>query len=556
MNTYVNNYLKDNSIPKKERMKVYNQLQQGTPPSKLEYDLKKNYGNKFGGGSSSPRIAIPPAKQQGEDKGGLATAALMTPVNLGIGAVKTAAGALRGGSSLLQRAGTALGGGLAGTVKGEGFRQGAREALERTEEEGGTAAERLIPDEAIEKKGAAQKVGGFAADVGLFLLPGAGGKGRAATQVATRGKKLVDLTRRALGKGSSAYNKLPTFAKGALSTGGITAVKEGDVNADVAAATALGGALPIATGFTKYGAQQIAGRTKLLENVTGLTNKFLSGLDDIAKKAKTKVGGKFQTIYNDAGDWFRDKGFLSDPKGVTREGLVDRANQLWEEAISLKPQLFNDIKKRIPVKTIDEYDKLIDYLGTKYTANQGLGQKQNIDFINKMRKAKDISAANLERIRYLSDATLPRGAYSGAEPIPTQGLEKVLNNIRGILEKADKSGKIKNINYDKQILAKLLGVGQKTSPLLEAARKGESGKVMRDVVIAATSGGGVGAIGGPVAGGAVLGTGLAKALSENPATAARLIKILEGAQKAGLKPGQITELLRAIGGASATRADL
>ncbi|MCP4265548.1 MAG: hypothetical protein GY777_08230, partial [Candidatus Brocadiaceae bacterium] len=123
-------------------------------------------------------------------------------------------------------------------------------------------------------------------------------------------------------------------------------------------------------------------------------------------------------------------------------------------------------------------------------------------------------------------------------------------------EKADKSGKIKNINYDKQILAKLLGIGQKTSPLLEAARKGESGKVMRDVFIAATSGGGVGAVGGPVAGGAVLGTGLAKALSENPATAARLIKILEGAQKAGLKPGQITELLRAIGGASATRADL
>lgn len=175
--------------------------------------------------------------EQKKGVGGVAGAAL----GFGKGVLST----LEGGSSLLQRAGTGLGGGLAGVVKGEGFKAGAKEALGKIDK---TAAEAIIPERARTAVGTAEKIGFGVEQIAEFALPGGIAKGAVkAGQVGRLAAKVPKITRLATKiaeKAPRATRLLGKSAASAAQFGTVQAVQEGRVDRSTLGAAAIGAAAP------------------------------------------------------------------------------------------------------------------------------------------------------------------------------------------------------------------------------------------------------------------------------------------------------------------------
>jgi hypothetical protein len=137
----------------------------------------------------------------------------------------------------------------------------------------------------------------------------------------------------------------------------------------------------------------------------------------------------------------------------SRENMEDQAKKLFKETIESKPETLASITDLTPRDKIPEVDDLFAYLQDQYKT---IGNKEELNTISQLFNKKAYTATELDSIRSLADATLPQGAYKGAEPVKTKGLQKVIDNIRRILGDLDESGTLKQQNTDIRILHNLV----------------------------------------------------------------------------------------------------
>jgi hypothetical protein len=279
-------------------------------------------------------------------------------------------------------------------------------------------------EEFIKPSGEAQETGKVIGDIAQWFIPGF----EAAKEASTLAK---------IGTGA---------VKGILLGG---AQSGSATSAEALLGAGIGAAAPIAA----KGISKILDAKQLIKKALGLTSTQIVQLDKIAKTVTIK--GK--PVYEDVGQWALNKGF----KG-SREEMIDKAANLWDEATNLKV----DIVKAVKEVTPNNFSELTDYLMQKYSVP---GQKKALAEITSLAKKTELTAEELEKIRYYADKSLPKGAYKGAEPISTEGIENLIDPIRNRLEILDSSGKMKAANTDIRLLYKL--VGNDTGFLNKAAQR-------------------------------------------------------------------------------------
>lgn len=241
------------------------------------------------------------------------------------------------------------------------------------------------------------------------------------------------------------------LGKSAVSTGATKGAVTGELPTGKELAT--GAAIDTALYGTGAAISKYFDPKRLIKKSLGMTTTQVNKLDPIAKKAG----------YEDFSDWALKKGF----KG-SRDEMVDKSEQLLSDAMGSK----KEVLKGIETKTKNTFGKLIGYLEGKYTT---LGQEDVLEKIATLKGKKLLSAVDLDDLRSLADKTLPRGAYSGAEPVVTEGVEKMINPIRKILEGLDTTGEIVKSNTDIRILQKMIGAGGEF--LKKASQKDVLGQV-------------------------------------------------------------------------------
>lgn len=224
------------------------------------------------------RQGLPSPEELKKRNQGLASKTAGTIGNLALGFGKGLVSTPTQGSALLQRGGSALGGGLAGLVKGEGFKSGAKRELAKINQEG-SASEQIIPERARTPEGTAQKIGFGIEQFGEFILP--------AGAVTKAGKAI---------QGSRLVSKAPKAYRGALtlaglsglegaSFGGVTALQKGKVDKEVGTAALVGAAFPVVGAGVKAGYGKFI-KPKLIKNLNTKAEKLAT---EILQPGKSEI---------------------------------------------------------------------------------------------------------------------------------------------------------------------------------------------------------------------------------------------------------------------------
>lgn len=357
--------------------------------------------------------------------------------NIGVGVAKTGLETLRGASSLGER----------------GIRT-ALEPLGLMPKEQQTAAEKLIPESAIEAKNASQSVGKFAGDVGLFLLP--------SSKIAKIEKVLSVRLAPQLGKSSPLISRALTEA---FAAAGITATQEGEIGKEAGIAGAIGAAIPVvgsglkqAKRFATSTTAQKAVRSGLSEqDITALT-RDLGLSDDLGRKMLTKAQeatrdrAKSSAFHEFVGKPFKTirasiKGHIT----ITGKKIGDIVDEITESKTrrlnvdDLRDGLIQDMK-RLGVKITDEG------LNTKNSQIEGLASEESmINFLwNKVKpiqkglKSRNLTGSQIVNINRNISTKLYKGAKEKqftvtqgiAEKI-RKGLRKKIDDLADTLEKPE-----------------------------------------------------------------------------------------------------------------------
>jgi len=297
-----------------------------------------------------------------------------------------------------------------------------------------------------ERTNTAQKVGALAEQIAEFAIPGVG---------AAKAAKVVNTIKGI--KGAKAIGMTMLFE--GLTGAGVASVQEGEVGKEAAIAGGLSAAIPGVGGLLG----KIFKPTRLMQKALGITRGEQNQLNILVKGIKNSKGEQY---YDDIGDFA-----LKNNMTGTRETMKESAEELFEQARASKAPLLQGIKNKVPNK----YGELFEYLEKKYAVP---GQKSVLDKVSKLKGKKNLTASELEEIRVIADATLPTGAYKGAEPVATRGAQNMIDKVRSTLAGLDKTGAYKKANADIRILYKLIGEGQKTGFLTKAAEKNLVGSLM------------------------------------------------------------------------------
>jgi len=285
-----------------------------------------------------------------------------------------------------------------------------------------------ILNKAITTNTPEQKAGFIAEQIGEFFIPGGATTrlGKVA-ETAKWMKRLSPAWKKAIGYGSK------MGAEG-LSAGTVQSAQSGEVDKDTATATTIGAMTPLVGPLVK----KFFGSKGLMLKALGIKSKDSIKFDKIAQS-----GG-----YKDVSDFAIQKGF----GGNSRAEMANQAYELLDDATKLaKPEVLTNIPGTFKTAS---HKKLINYLIKKYSIS-GLADDATRDLKN-IAKQEEVTATNLDKIRYYADKSLPKNAYTGEEAIAVEALENNINRIRKILEKADVSNTIKKVNTDIRLFKKLI----------------------------------------------------------------------------------------------------
>lgn len=270
------------------------------------------------------------------------------------------------------------------------------------------------PAEWTESRNLGQSMGKFAEHTAEYMLPGALGM-----------------------KAAKGAGYLALGATEGLTSAGVSALQAGELNRNVAWTGALGAALPmVGKAIGSYLSPQ-----RLMGKAVGLPAAQINKLDDIAKTTNRSTGKPDYTGFK---DWALQKF-----NAGSRQAMADQADDLYKNTLRSKADILKLIKNKAP----NEYSNLLDFLASKYST---IGNEGILKEIIKLKTFENLTVSQLDRIRFLADNVLPRGAYSGAEPAATEGLQRIINRLRDTVAGFDKTGQIAKQNTDIRILHKLI----------------------------------------------------------------------------------------------------
>lgn len=280
-------------------------------------------------------------------------------------------------------------------------------------EEEPTGAEFLFPSkEVLEAKTTGEKAGKFIEEVAEFAIPWA--------KIGSMTKGL-SLMKRAIVEG--------------ITGAGVATAQEGEVGTGTAVAGVTGVILPP----LGAGIKNLFRPERLISKALWLTPTQKKVLSEISSTKINKT-----PAYKDIDDF----ALKNNLKG-SREEMVEQVRDLFTKSTEAKTGVLEAIKET----TENTYDELLEYLIKKYDTPW---QKAVSDRIIELQWKKILTAFDLNDIRRFADKTLPKNAYSDAEPVATEGVQKLIDPIRRRLEKLDKTGEIKKQNTDIRILFKLM----------------------------------------------------------------------------------------------------
>lgn len=320
-----------------------------------------------------------------------------------------------------------------------------------------------ITQQTVAPKGAAQKVG-FGAEQLAELMTPTGLEKKAAVFLLKATEKSPALAR-------GLAKLLPKMAGGAAEFGGKTALQTGGDAEATRNAALLGGAFPVAGAALKPVGKVLAKEPeRLMGKALGFTKAKIAQLDDLATQNKTYKGIK---------DFALKHGFQG-----SREQMGQQIQEKFTELTQHKPEILAAITKQIK----NTFENAFKHLKSAYGV---LGQEETLAEIEALSKKKTLTATELDKVRALIDNSLPTGAYKGAEPVRTEGLQNLVNPIRRILENLDESGTIKKVNQDIRILYKMMDA-------IEHSKAGSvEGTALFRGALRTVAGGGAAAVGLP-----------------------------------------------------------
>ncbi len=397
---------------------------------------------------------------------------------------------------------------------------------------------KLSEAEILQRKGTGEKIGSFVTDVAATALP-LGGATKAA-------------------KGASLATKALTQAAPAAAVGAVQAstpeagIK--DVATQAAVSGGLAGAFPVAGTALKKSLGTLFGRSKLIQSATGLTKTVSSKSDDIAK-TPIKIKGVTQKAYDSVDDFLVDEGFFRQGVQTTRADMLQHADDLFSQATASKKELLKKIKTTVPVDKVPRFTPLVNKLLGTYDE---LGLEKELSRIKQIASKSKLTAIDLDDLRKFADDLLPRGAFSGAEPVKAKGLENTIAPLRSFIASLDETGTIQKDNIRKRILSQMLGIGKQTNPLKIAVEKDPGFNIARDLVIGGAGAGSAALIpGGQAVAPFIAAGGIAKAITENPSIASGLVNVLGKFSGKSITPEVIQNIIKAAGieGASSVASE-
>jgi len=345
-----------------------------------------------------------------------------------IGVGKTALEQARGVTSLLERGGRRL----------------ANVPLPEEKEvdvDSPTTFEKLIPPELTEREGGFQKAGEFALKTGELVAP--------------------------LSKIPKGLSLLSAAGREALISAGIIGAQEaaesGDVTTETAKQAAIGGitggTLPLLGGAAKAFLKP----ERLVRKALGITGNQAKELNKISRTKNIKG----EIAHEGFEDFILKNKLLGEGGEVlSRTDLKKRAEDFFTLSRGSKKELLIGATEKTPNK----FQQLLKIVRDKNNVD---GLEDIVKEIDELAKVKDLSAVQLDRIRFLADDILPRSSFQDTTPKVTEGIQKLIDPIRKRLEIVDTTGTIKQTNTDIRLLKKLIDPDR--GFLTKAAERGFSG---------------------------------------------------------------------------------
>lgn len=217
--------------------------------------------------------------------------------------------------------------------------------------------------------------------------------------------------------------------------------------------------------------------------------------------------------------------------------MVDKVQDLFEQSKEIK----TDLLKNIDTRTNNNFDDLFEYLKKTYDTP---GNQSTLSEIDRLSKRMNFSAEELGKVLKLGDSSLPRGAYSGMEPVRTEGIQNLLDPIRSRLIEIDPTGTLKKLNLNKSILS---GLGSPTKDLTSALTQSSQRSLGRQMAFRGAEGGAMMAgasmvpVVGQIAGGIAGANAVVDALTSIPQVSSSIAKL-------GLGIKQLKEAANATSG--------
>lgn len=343
--------------------------------------------------------------------------------------------------------------------------------------------------------GTGQQAGFAAEQIGEFFIPGSKiAKAEKAAEAFVQASKIIPKVLKPITKlGTRSAIEAGTAA-------GITSIQQGKVGEEAKTAALIGGAVPVAGSVLK----KILGPKVLISKAMGLTPTQKRNLSQKAVK-----GG-----YEDINDFALQKGFIGG-----REEMTGQIGEAYSKAIGSKKDLLKNVKDL----TKNKYQELTDALYKIYSVP---GQSKNLGRIKELANKKMLTAQELDELRYLADSSLPTGAYRGAEPPKTKGMENLIDEIRNRLAKIEPTGTLRRINTDIRVLYDLIPLMSQSAQRSLAGQLFFRGGLGGGVAIGAKM---LSPIAGPLAAGAA-GLEILRSIPQVSSTLAQILK--KASQKA------------------------
>lgn len=254
-----------------------------------------------------------------------------------------------------------------------------------------------------------------------------------ATELAGLGGKLAENAPKLRKMAQGAGKLLARSGTEAAALGGQTYAQTGGDAEKAKQAAELGAAVPFVSAAAK-GAGKLLGKEpeRLMGKALGFTKTQVAKIDRIASE-----NGAYRGIK----DFALKHGFSGNREQMAQQ-IEERFSELTKGS---KPELLANITEMTP----NTYKPAFDHLLRAYDVP---GQEQAAQEILALSMKPELTGAELDKVRSYLDATLPQGAYKGAEPVKTEGLQNLVDPIRRRLEEIDPSGTIRRVNQDIRVL--------------------------------------------------------------------------------------------------------